>query len=167
MRGIRVFVLCSLLVIWASACSDENPTNGSSSGVRDLAARLEAAGVGCTTLEVREPDSQAAEDPSPAPGGSAIPQMGSGGPVASESGFCVLDGATEFQGQPTASLILVFDDDAHLDRLPPKEMLAGGGPFPEQALVYGDTWEMFVVPVERAEEIAEALDGQVLRAGGS
>jgi hypothetical protein len=160
----RWFILsiCACLVM--VACGDDVARNESSegSGVRDLTAKLEEAGVVCVSLSVRQPDDEG-EAPSPVPGGVGIPQFGSG-PVASEHGFCILEDAPEFQGEPMASQILVFDDDEHLDRLPPKEILAGQGPIPEQALVYGDTWEMFVVPVSKAGAIADALGGTVLRA---
>lgn len=165
MHGNRWFILSVCAYLAMVGCGDGGTPSEASgaSPVRDLAAQLEEAGVGCVSLSVRRPDAQSDDAPSPAPGGVGIPQLGSG-PVASEYGFCVLEGAPEFQGQPMASQILVFADDEHLDRLPPKEILAGQGPIPEQALVYGDTWEMFVVPVSKTDAVAEALDGEVLRA---
>jgi hypothetical protein len=165
MHRNRWFILSICAYIAMAGCSNGETQNEASgaSRVRDLAAQLEEAGVGCVSLTVRQPDPESGEAPSPVPGGVGIPQLGSG-PVASEHGFCVLEDAPEIQGQSLASLILVFDDDEHLDRLPPTEVLAGQGPIPEQALVYGDTWEMFVVPVSKAEAIADALGGTVLPA---
>lgn len=146
------------------ACADERGSGSSSdqASVRGIASQLDEAGIGCVDLVVHKPpkNQSSGESATPPEGAIGLPPRYAG-PVASETGFCVLKGAPLAQGRPLASMILVFEDDEHLDRLPSGEILEGGGPIPRQALVYGDTWEMFVIPDQFAEDIADALGGKV------
>ena len=162
MRWGRIAVILAILM---GGCGSEQGTSSAPNGdeaasrakarVYVLTSQLEEAGLGCKELDVETPDSQGQ--------GDATPGVPYPGPEASAAAFCLLQGAPDFGGEPLASMLLVFDDDAHLSRLPPPEMLMGGGPTPSLALVYGDTWEMYVVPAAKGEAVAEALDGTLQR----
>lgn len=140
-----------LLWLFAISCGGEQgPPAQANGGVRALVDELQAHGIACRNLVVRrsqEPDGES----------GPISDTTPFSPVAYEYGFCQLEGTPMVQGKPLASRLLVFDDRKHLDHLPPREVLVG------QALVYGDTWEIYVTPPHWADEIRDALGGKSLR----
>jgi hypothetical protein len=126
--------------------------------LRDLASALEAAGLGCEEFISVESDDS--EDASPE-GDGVFGYSGHPAPVADASATCFLEGAPKLKGHRLATWLRVFHDDSHLNQLPPVDALDPPGSYPQQALVYGDTWEVLVVPHDSGDEVAEALDGTV------
>lgn len=77
-------------------------------------------------------------------------------PVVSEYGFCRLKNAPVIDGVPMSSEIRIYENDDHLEHLPP----SGAIP-PQFKIVYGNRWEIFVTPPRAADEVADALGGEV------
>jgi len=129
---------------------------GATRSLRDLAAAIEAAGLCCEEFISVESDDSEIASPE---GDGVFGYSGHPAAVADASATCLLKNAPELRGQPLASWLRVFNDEAHLDELPPADALDPPGSYPEQALVYGDTWEVLVVPHHLGDEVAAALDG--------
>lgn len=61
-------------------------------------------------------------------------------------------------------MLLVYEDEEHLDRLLPPELLQGAGGIPARAFAYGDLWDIYILPAELGQEIADALGGELIEA---
>lgn len=81
-------------------------------------------------------------------------------PAAIKVGYCRLEGAPSAGGVPLDTRILIFENEDHLESLPSARVLSG------QALVYGDTWEVYVVPPDRGRDVQEAIGGDLLEGSG-
>lgn len=127
-------------VFAAAACAGS--ASSAENKIKDLVAQMEKAGLECSDLAI--------EDPGP------IRDSPTGAPVAIKVGSCILDSGSQIGGLSIATRILIFEDESHTEFLPPPEVLAG------QALVYGDTWEIFVTPADMGEEVQRATDGQLI-----
>ena len=106
------------------------------SSVDELAERLNEAGLGCEEVIDNRPPEQ--------PNDLDV----------IESGTCQLNGSPKFQGETIGSLIIVFGSEKHLETA--FELAVSG-----QALIIGETWEIYVPDADAARAAASALDGEL------
>lgn len=137
-------VAASSVALLAGGCNTS--LSGAENQIRDLAGQMEEADLGCSDLLI--------EDAGP------IRESPTGSPVAIKIGRCTLQDAPERNGVPLATDILIFEDDSHKEFLPPAEALPG------RALVYGDTWQILVVPGDLGEDVQEATAGTLVMGEG-
>lgn len=154
-RILPQLVMLALLV----ACGGNDPgaaVEGSYKSVDEVAAALEEAGLPCTGVESLNPgeEQEGASSPSPSPEGAGV-MFGPTDLEVVESGVCVLDGTPRVLGKPLGSVVTIYEDDEHLDYLPDQG-------FPNAPIIYGDNWEIVLAAPQRADEVASALDGEVI-----
>jgi hypothetical protein len=146
----RVFYGLIVTLLIASACGGGSG-NAAASQIRTAVEKMADAGIECTNLVVDDPE---------ADGSDGILGVRPDAPAATKVGYCRLEGAPEVAGMPIETRILVFEDDAHLDSIPPPQLLPG------QALVYGETWEVYVVPAELGGAVQNAIGGELVEGSG-
>lgn len=137
---MRWGVTVALVAFAVGACNGS--LSGAENKIRDLVGQMEDAGIRCSDLAIED--------------GGDTRDSPTGSPVAIKIGSCTLEGAPEVGGLPLATRILIFEDESHTEFLPPPDLLAG------QALVYGDTWEIFVVPADTGEDVQRATEGELV-----
>lgn len=116
--------------------------------VAGLVEEMKAQGIPCSDLVF--------QDPEPDNGGGVVLGIRPEGPAAIKVGSCRLDGAPEVDGVPLDTRILAFSDNEHLNSLPPPEILVG------QSLVYGEKWEIYVIPADKGDEVQSATGGKLI-----
>jgi hypothetical protein len=111
--------------------------------IRSIVEKMDRAGIECSDLVVDHPE------------GVGAP----GAPAATTVGHCRLEDAPEVGGLPLETRILIFDDEAHVESLPQPQVRPG------TALVYGDTFEVYVVPTYMGADVADAIGGRLAGSG--
>lgn len=129
---------CAVFLLIMGAC-----TSSARSQVHDIVDRLEDAGLSCTDLVIEQPLSTGESRPASAP------------PVPTATGFCHLEeGKRDVEDH--LSSIYIFPGGEH-DRHAEER-----GGFPGVSIVYGDNYEMQVVPSEQGPAVRDALGGALI-----
>ncbi len=130
----------------ATSCESANQSGegrSAEASVKELAGRLEEAGLGCEDVLIKRSAVDASEAERYAP-------------VAEAYGHCVLTGSSGEGESSLGSRILVFPDEEHLEAIPPSKYVIA------EALVYESKWRIYVVPPSLGKNVAEALDGKLI-----
>jgi hypothetical protein len=135
MGAFRRVAICAAVLVAATSCTSSDPPEQ----VRDLVSKLDDAGLPCTGLSIEEP------------GPSETTRPADESPVPSAMGFCHLEG----DGSSLSS-IYVFENDDHV------QFAKDRGGFPDVSIVYGDTFEMQVVPAAKGSAVRDALGGTLI-----